>query len=151
MSEAPESSSADEDTPVRSTGGVLIIVGALIALPLFLLLAVFVFSGTRNGSDAVEGGIIEGRIQAVYMANDRVFFGNLEPAEGDWLTLRDAFYLRQGDAAGKDAGAATTDLVPMQQEVGGDGDMLVNAREIVLVQNLATDSEIASKIEDAIG
>ena len=45
--------------------------------------------------------------------------------------------------------AATTDLVPIQQEVGGDGDMVVNTREVVLIQDLAKDSEIAREIEAA--
>ena len=152
MSEPSTATPVDRSNPVRSGTSVFLIVAAIFALPLIILIGMLVFSRASDGAGAVEGGIDEARIQAVYMANDRVFFGNLEPADGDWLSLQDAFYLRRSAAEqGKDGQeAGSTDLVPLQQEVGGDGDMLLNSREVVLVQNLAKDSPIAQKIEDAI-
>jgi len=154
MTDQTETTSSTDSAP-RPVSAVLGIVAALLAVPLLILLLLFVVRGGQSGSGDVAEGVRDNRLQAVYMANDRVFFGDVEALSGDWFELRDAFYLRrsanENAAAGADAPeATTTDLVPIQQEVGGDGDMLVNSREVVLVQDLAADSDISRKIEDAL-
>ena len=136
----------------RSTGAVLGIIGAIIALPLVLWL-LFSFgggSGATGGAD-LEGGVDSDRIQAVYLVNDRVFFGRLEAGDGDFVELHDAYFLRAKAAEEAKEGeeAAVTSLIPVEQEVGGDGTLVVNSREIVLVQNLTADSPIAEEIEQA--
>lgn len=142
-----------EAAPPRSTTTVLAILGAIIALPVLALLIYVVTSGSgaANGGEDVADGVRSSRIQAVYLANDRVFFGDLEAGEGDWVQLRDAYFLRAKAAedAKDGAQAGATNLVPVAQEVGGDGTLVVNSREIVLVQNLAADAPIAQAIEDA--
>lgn len=148
MSDATENPVPSE-APVRSTTSVLLLLGGLVAVPVLILLVLLLLQGGSSGAgghvaDAVNGD----RVQAVYMANDRVFFGSIEELDGDWFELQDAFYLRRGTADSEEK-AATTDLVPIQQEVGGDGDMVVNTREVVLIQDLAKDSEIAREIEAA--
>lgn len=156
MTDEPETTSAAPDPAPRPVSAVLGIIAALIAVPLLILLLLLVLRGDSDtGSGDVAGGVRDNRLQAVYMANDRVFFGDVEELSGEWFELRDAYYLRRSaaEAAAEGEGeqeATTTDLVPIQQEVGGDGDMLVNSREVVLVQDLAADSDISRKIEDAL-
>jgi hypothetical protein len=144
---------ADEAAP-RSTTAVLAMLGAIIALPLLALLVFLVVnggSGSSSGGEDVAEGVRENRTQAVYLANDRVFFGDLEAGDGDWVKLHDAYFLRAKAAedAKDGAEAGATNLVPVAQEVGGDGTLVVNSREIVLVQNLSADAPIAQAIDDA--
>ena len=144
------------DAPVRSTASVLAFLAALVILPVVALLIVF---GSRSGSGSGSAGAIvdhvdEDRVQAVYLANDEVFFGRVRAADNEFFRLEDAFFLRRvqaaADAAKDEQPQAGLDLVPVSQDVGGSGDLLVNAREVVRVQDLAKDSEIASSIAEAL-
>lgn len=151
MSEALETTDPT-DSPVRSTTSVLLLLAALVAVPLLLLLLLLTLRGA--GSDGAGANfvdtIVDDRIQAVYLASDEVFFGSITDAEGEVLVLQDAFFLRRTKASGDDKDAADgLDLVSVAQDVGGDGNLLINAREVVRIQNLAADAEIAQSIEDA--
>lgn len=152
MSDALETT-GPADSPVRSTSSVLLLLAGLLAVPILILLVVVTLRG--GGSDGAGADFAdatrEDRIQAVYLASDEVFFGEITDAEGDVFVLRDAFFLRRAAAAGDDEEAADSlDLVSVAQDVGGDGNLVVNAREVVRVQNLAADAEIAQSIEDAL-
>lgn len=140
------------DSPVRSTTSVLLLLAGLVAVPLLVLLVIVCLRGTgSNGAGAdFADSVRDDRIQAVYLASDEVFFGSITDAEGDVFVLSDAFFLRRSGASAEDKDAADSlDLVSVAQDVGGDGDLVVNAREVVRVQNLAADAEIAQSIEDA--
>lgn len=152
MTNDTDALSADDASP-RAASAVLAMLGALVALPMLVVLLVMLLRDDAGGAaEDVARGVRDNRIQAVYMANDAVYFGNLKPGSGDWLELRDAFFLRSSAAAESRDGeeAAVTNLVPIQQQVGGDGTMHINSGEVVLVQNLAADSQIAREIEDAV-
>jgi hypothetical protein len=152
MSAADETTTPAAESAPRSTGAVLGIIGAIIALPLVLWL-LFSFGGGSGATGAadLEDGVDTDRIQAVYLANDRVFFGKLEAGEGDFVELHDAYFLRAKAAEQAKDGeeAAVTSLIPVEQEVGGDGTLVVNSSEIVLAQNLTSGSPIAKEIEKA--
>jgi len=138
----------------RSASAVLTILGAFIAIPLLLALAFFGFRSMSGGGSDVAG-IRDGRIQSVELTNGRVLFGTLDrEATGEWLVLRDAFFLRRtGSEPEADAAAeaedSQTELVTIAAEQGGDGDVVLNASEVVSFQNLTEDSEIGSRVEDA--
>lgn len=152
MSAADETSTTAGEPSPRSAGAVFGIIGAIFALPLVLwLLISFGGASSATGGADIEDGVDSDRIQAVYLANDRVFFGNLEAGEGDFVELHDAYFLRAKAAEEAKEGeeAAATSLVPVEQEVGGDGTLVVNSGEIVLVQNLTAESPIAKEIERA--
>ncbi len=140
------------DSPVRSTTSVLLLLAGLVAVPLLVLLVLLTLrgAGSDGAGTSFADSIADGRIQAVYLASDEVFFGSITDAEGDVLVLQDAFFLRRTEAAGDEEPAAgSLDLVSVAQDVGGDGNLLINAREVVRIQNLAADAEIAQSIEDA--
>jgi len=130
---------------------VLGILGVLVVLPLLIVLLVLILrgSGGSGQADDLMDGVRTNRVQAVYLSNERLFFGNLEAIGGGWLKLSDGYFLRQSAAGGEKDAEAGTDLVPVQQEVGGDGDIVINAAEVTLVQNLAANSQIAQQIDDA--
>ena len=151
MSDAIETT-GPTDSPVRSTTSVLLLLAGLIAVPLLLLLVIVCLRGAGSdgaGADFADT-VRDDRIQAVYLASDEVFFGSITDAEGDTFILSDAFFLRRTEAAGDEEEAADSlNLVSVAQDVGGDGDLIINAREVVRIQNLTADAEIAQSIEDA--
>ncbi|MCW2960138.1 MAG: hypothetical protein JWM25_142 [Thermoleophilia bacterium] len=150
MIDAPVTPPAAEPAP-RSTSAVLGILGML---ALVLIVVVGIVLGVSGRGDGAGADLAEearsNRVQAVYLSNDNVYFGTLEGRSGDWVELRDAFFLRSGTPDAKDPEAVpTTEVVPANVQVGGDGNLVINAHEIVLVQNLAADSDIARTVEDA--
>lgn len=138
--------------PVRSGQSVLLVLGAIIVLPLLLVIVVLLLRGSGS---SVADEVRENRIQAVYMTDERLYFGQIRAGSGDFLRVENAFFLRRAgdDAAdGKDAADkdGDTELARVSLELGGEDDMLVNAGEVVRIQDLSPDSEIASTIKDAI-
>jgi hypothetical protein len=151
MSDAIETT-GPTDSPVRSTTSVLLLLAGLVLVPLLVLLAIICLRGggsSGTGADFADA-VNDDRIQAVYMASDEVFFGSIDDADGDVFVLHDAYFLRRTEAStdAKDAEEGLN-LVSVAQDVGGDGDLVINAREVVRVQNLAADAEIAKSIKDA--
>ncbi len=149
MSDATETT-GPTDSPVRSTPAVLLMLAGLVAIPFLVLLAVVFLrgAGSSGTGEQIADSVREDRIQAVYMANDEVFFGRIRNGEGDVFELQDAFFLRRTPEGDKNA-EESLNLVSVAQDVGGDGDLVVNANEVIRVQNLNTDAEIATSIQDA--
>ncbi|MCW2925170.1 MAG: hypothetical protein JWM98_2574 [Thermoleophilia bacterium] len=152
--EQPSPVTTTEPRAPRSGGSVLAILGALVALPLLAIVLVLLLrdSGSDGAADAAVSGVRSARIQTVELTNGRVLFGRLEASDGDWLRLRDAYFLRRStDTASASASKSKsgTELVPIAAEQGGDGDVLINASELVSFQNLAKGSDIGGQIEDA--
>lgn len=141
------------DSPVRSTTSVLLLLAGLVVLPLVVLVAIVCLRGVGGSSGAgadFADAVRDDRIQAVYMASDEVFFGTISDADGDVFVLQDAFFLRRTEAAADakdDEGSLK--LVSVAQDVGGDGNLVINASEVIRVQNLTADADIAQSIEDA--
>lgn len=156
MSDANAPRTTELEPTERSTRAVFGILGALIGVVVVVLVVIALltsgFPGGASGSADLADGVNDERIQAVYMSNDRVYFGKVREGTGDWVVLEDAYYLRQAaaDAAAKgDQTASKTEIVPVTQEIGGTGDLRINTSEITLVQDLAARSEISTTIEDA--
>ncbi|MCB0878166.1 MAG: hypothetical protein KDC46_04215 [Thermoleophilia bacterium] len=155
MSDAPATSTPGNapDQPVRSTQAVLLVLGLLLLIPIIALIVAFFpgFGGGGGAGSAVVDSIDTGKVQAIYLTNDVVYFGLVDDsAHGDFFTLRDAFYLRSAstDEQGKDKDTAGQLVpVPVSSEVGGDGDLHVNANEVVRIQTLKDDSDIAKAID----
>lgn len=150
MDDAP-ATTPTTSTP-RDTRSVVAILGAILLLVVIGVLIAYCVNGAGRGgaaADAVDG-VRKGRVQAVYLTNDSIYFGHLGTRSGDWLELRDGFYLRSTPNAKDPSKPATTEVVPVEQQAGGDGRLLINAREVVLVQNLNATSQIAKTIDDAL-
>jgi len=140
--------------PQRSTGAVLALLGGLVGLILFAVLAVVLIknSGSDGSSDGIEGGIRANRIQAVYLTDGQVLFGDVEVGDGEWMKLSNGYRLRRSDTAAKEGAApkdSSLEVVSIAGDTGGDGDRLINANEVIAIENLIADSPIAQRIEDA--
>lgn len=151
----PHSSEAPVE-PVRSTAAVLGMIGAIVAIPL-LALAFLTLGSARGGAgDELLEGLDRDAVHAVYLTNDLVYFGRVADGRGAFFELDDAHFLRRTsggeDPAASDeqdaAATGETELVPVSQEVGGTGMLLVNADAVVRVQTLDEGSEIARTLQD---
>ncbi len=152
MSEEPNTAAeqpapSSDNAPARSTQGVLVVLGLILLVPILALIFAFRPHSGGAGADLVDS-IDTDKVQAVYLTTDLVYFGTVEDAHGDFFELDDAFYLRSTSSGDKDTkDAAQLVPVPVSDEVGGDGNLRINAREVVRIQALEKDSEIAKAID----
>jgi hypothetical protein len=139
----PTSSPAD----TRASGRVLWILVGVFAVALLACLCVALRGGNDSGSP-ITSRIEAHRYQAVFLTNDRVYFGHLRALGGDWYELRDAYFIREKAATGKDT-AAARQVAPISEELKQPGKhMLINARAIVQVENLKASSSVTQAIQD---
>lgn len=105
---------------------------------------------TSRGDDGLAGRIASDRAQAVILANDKVYFGQVRDAGPEFLELRNAFFLRETPATG--GGEPTRTLVPLRQEIHSpENRMLIRRDQVVLVENLAPDSPVQQEIARQTG
>ena len=85
--------------------------------------------------------------QAVHLANGQVFFGRLTNAGGDYPRLDDVFYVQT--QVNPDTKQATGVLIRRGKEWHGPAYMVLNARSILIVEPVSTDSKVAQLIAEA--
>ena len=94
-----------------------------------------------------DGSIDQDRFQAVFLENDRVYFGHLEEAGDDFYLLTDAFFIEETPGQTEDA-APVREVVSIVEEFHDpDDEVLIAVEDVVLIQNLRADSEVAEAIE----
>lgn len=97
--------------------------------------------------------------QAVFLVNNQVYFGKLMNQNSQFATLKDIYYLQvnqtiqpvQAPAKGQPAPQANPaiNLVKLGAELHGPTDeMRINRDQILLVEDLRTDSNLVKAIED---
>lgn len=123
----------------RALLGVLI--GAALG-GLIWLLVVFL-----SPTDPFAGLVDERRYQAVFLDDGRVYFGDLTEASDEFFELRNAFYIQE--IPGETEEDPTTQQVrPISTEFHQpENRMLISRDDVVLVENLAPDSEVAAAID----
>lgn len=128
----------------------------LLAILLVIALAAIVAISLR--SLAVQGDPLGDTVrrdswQAVFLTNDRVYFGRLRAVDDDWYVLRDAYFIREkpgaaGDDAQDKGRAASQQVASVREELHGpDSDLVLNTEQVVLVENLSDDSRVVKAID----
>lgn len=84
--------------------------------------------------------------QAVALMNGQMFFGKVEGSSREYLTLRDVFYI-QG-RQNPETKAVTSVLVKRGGEAHAPDRMLINRQQVLLVEPVKTDSQIAKLIAE---
>lgn len=79
--------------------------------------------------------------QAVHLANGQVFFRKFSSTRGDYPRLDDVFYVHT--QVHPDTRRATSVLIRRGKERHGPAYMVLNARSILTVEPVSTDSKIA--------
>jgi hypothetical protein len=96
-----------------------------------------------------------GDYQAVFLVNGQVYFGKLSGEAGDFMTLRDVYYLQvsqtlQPAPEGEEATTVNDiSLVKLGGELHGPTDeMRINSEQILLIEDLKSDSNVVQAIEE---
>jgi hypothetical protein len=90
--------------------------------------------------------------QAVFLDNDQVFFGKLQNTHGEYLTLKNAYYVKSGEQSSTDGQNAvsqpvSTQLVKVSDSVyGPDDTMSIQSSKVLFWQNLKDNSKVAEAI-----
>jgi hypothetical protein len=91
--------------------------------------------------------------QAVFLANDQVYFGKLSNANSQYPVLRDVYYLQvtQTLQPGQQANPGTNiNLVKLGNELHGPEDaMIINRDQILFYENLKLDSQVVNAIKQS--
>jgi len=128
---------------------ILLIVVLLVVIAAGFLFFTYQGDG-MSGTDTRSGD----NYQAVFLANNQVYFGELTSMSGDFVTLKDIYYLQvnqrlqplqdgQQDPAGQDIS-----LVKLGGELHGPTDMMqINKDHILLIEDLRADSNLVAAIE----
>jgi hypothetical protein len=92
------------------------------------------------GRSALERYIDPKAYQAIFLTTSQVYFGKLT-IDGDVYVLNDVYYVNQPDPA------TPGQLVKRGSEVHGPRDpMLINVQQVLQVENLRDDSQVAQGI-----
>lgn len=84
--------------------------------------------------------------QAVVLSSGQVYFGKLEKSTGQYLLLRDVFYIvNQVNAETRQAANV---LLRRGKELHGPEYMLLNRQSILLIEPVREDSQIATLIAE---
>jgi hypothetical protein len=83
---------------------------------------------------------------AVALANGQVFFGRLDGLGGDYLVLRDAFYIQTRQNPGTQQ--AINVLVKRGGEAHGPDRMILNRQQVVMMEPVTDGSQIAKLIAE---
>lgn len=86
--------------------------------------------------------------QSVTLINGQLFFGRLEPAAGDFLALRDVFYVQTRQ--NPDTKAVANILVKRGAEPHQPDRMLINRSQVLTIEPVKTDSQIAKLIAEQL-
>lgn len=82
----------------------------------------------------------EDRYQAVILSNGKVYIGHVRAAPGDYVELRDAWFLRS-------TGSGPPQVEPLHLELHGpENRMLIGEDDVVQIENLADDSPVHAAI-----
>jgi len=118
-------------------GRILSVVLALALVPTLLLLS---GCGRQSFDFKTE-------YQAVFLSNGQAFIGKLEGAGTDYPLLRDVFYIQSG--VNQETKQVTNVLVKRGKELHSPEFMYINARNILMIEPVGPDSQVAKLIKEA--
>ncbi len=122
---------------------------ALAAGLIFSLFGFIIGSGAKPVSREPEW-------QAVFLTNNQVYFGRLERSTGDWVELKEVYYLQSqtpqvAGSAPAASPAPQLSLVKLGGEVHGPRDaMSIPRSSILFVETLRDDSEVVKAIRSQV-
>jgi hypothetical protein len=126
---------------LRWAGGALVVVVALLigaALGLFF---------TYNPNANSESNLIDtSKLQAVFLTNNQVYFGNVTSVNSHYLTLQGIYYL-QSDSTTTAASNSNVSLVKLGCELHRPYDaMVINQNQVTFIENLQPDGQVAKAV-----
>ncbi len=125
--------------------------GALVAIAIATIVIAIVFTlttlGPAVGSQLPKGG----SYQAVFLTNGQVYFGKMKSTSGNYVTLKDVFYIQSNP---QQAGASASPnpqlaLVQLGNEIHGpESQMQIANDQVIFWENLKSDSKVVQAINN---
>jgi hypothetical protein len=99
-----------------------------------------------HGRDRSDGPAFATPFQAVLLDNGQVYYGKVEGLGSDFPIVRDVYYVQQSqDPTTK---AVTNVLIRRGQEWHGPDYTVINARHLVMVEPIGSNSKVAELIRE---
>jgi hypothetical protein len=127
---------------MRKTERGIAVFPVLVVVLLVVILGLLVYFVLRTPAKVA----LETPYQAVLLDTGQVYYGKLEAAGTDYPVLRDVFYV-QG-TMNPETKQVTNILVRRGKEWHAPDRMILNARHIVLIEPVGTDSKVAQLIAE---
>lgn len=130
----------------------MMVIGIVLALVLVGLAAWFALG--RTGS---AGAIDDSKYQAVFFTNGQVYFGKLSQLDGDYMRLKNVYYLQNKEQAADETtpqsaskqDASDVELIKLGNEIHGPEDeMLVSKDQILFFENLKPAGTVSQTISN---
>jgi hypothetical protein len=117
----------------------------------FWLIVLLIVAGILWKTGVVEGLASKDTYKAIFLTNGQVYFGKVLNERGQFVKVRDIFYLQVRQTIQPIEGVGqqgqNLDLIKLGQEVHQPTDeMRVNRDQILFIENLRPDSQIVTSI-----
>lgn len=118
---------------------------SLITILLAVALTTFLFVVPRQ-----DDLIAKDAWQAVFLTNNQVYFGKIDSLRGDYITLREVFYLQSNQTINSDQKeSGEINLIKLGSEIHGpENAMHISKNQIIFWENLKPNSKIVKIISD---
>lgn len=150
---APASSSSAHMANPSAASKVMVVSLILASLAIFISIVAGAFGGLFSGGDR---DVKDAQYQALFLTNGQVYFGRLSNTTDAYVELRDIYYLQvtQNGEVQEGANSAAADpqisLAKLGNELHGPEDVMYVSRDQVLFwENLKTDSQVVTAIQEA--
>jgi hypothetical protein len=125
---------------------------ALLFLGTALVVALVLWISTTNSSSSSSKFVNDKQLQAVFLNNGQVYFGNIvaKNSNSKYIDLKNIYYLRtdtSSTATTTTAAANNISLVKLGCELHGPTDeMIINVQQLTFWENLKSDGQVAKAI-----
>jgi hypothetical protein len=145
------SSSQDNiSIPMSSIRRAGALIGAVILIVIIAVLVSLVFR-TLSGKDPLAADINQKELQAVFLSNGQVYFGQLRAPGGDFYELRHVYYLAS-QLSPQSGRTPRQTLIKLGSEIHGPEDlMIINRSALLFVENLKPSGKVSQAIAHSGG
>ncbi len=124
-------------TLIVTTG--LVALGAVISIVGGLFLTNFLKYDRHEQKDFIDADAY----QAVFLANDQIYFGRLKNVNSDYLLLKDVYYVKVGES-----GSGQLIKLGASEPHGPKDEMIINKDQVMFWENLRFDSPVVKGIQN---
>lgn len=122
--------------------GYLLVVAVAVLLAAVLWL--FIFSRPASESQYVD----DSRLQAVFLTNEQVYFGDITRVNDEFLVLTNIYYLQSPQEVSNKSTDGNVSLVKLGCELHRPQDaMVINQSQVTFWENLRDDGQVAKAVE----
>jgi hypothetical protein len=115
----------------------------LVSVITIMVFGLFFIQGCGRGSTPK----LQTEYQAVFLGSGQVVFGKAEFLGTEYVLLKDVFYLRS--QVNQDTKQVSNTLIKKGQEWHGAEQMYINTRQIITIEPVSPESQVAKLIKEA--